>query len=303
MRISEKVFRYLALTGVMISNILGAGCITVPITSGSPDFSRQIVVRDNEGFFSAGKILLIDVVGTISSEGSGDLLGIAPGRGMVARIAEELQQARGDEEIKAVLVRINSPGGTVTASDVIYEELKRYQDEMGVRIYAMMFDVAASGGYYIAMAADEVSALPTTITGSIGVIASFPLISELADWAGYEQRTFKSGANKDMGSLFVDFTDEQRVIIQGEIDAMYSRFVGIVDDGRPNLSRERIKKLADGRIYLGEEAQRLGLVDTVEYLPELVARIEEWIGGSAEIVSYNPGYGFGSSLYLGSTPP
>jgi protease-4 len=165
-----------------------------------------------------------------------------------------------------------------------------------------MIDVAASGGYYAAMGADEISALPTTITGSIGVIASFPLVQKLAESVGYEQRTFVTGANKDLGSLFKEFTPAQRELVQATIDEMFERFLDVVSAGRPKLPRERVRQLADGRVYTGPQAKKLGLVDHVEYVPDLIARVEKDLGSSVEIVTYGYSLASGSSLYRAGGP-
>lgn len=298
-----RLARLLPICLLAAAALLSSGCIVVPIGgSGRMELPRQRTIRPSDDFFSPGKVLVVRVTGEIASAGSAGVLSLGETLGMPARIGEELRQARGDDEIKAVLLVIDSPGGGVTASDVIYRELLAYKTEQKVPVHAIMLDVAASGGYYVAMAADEISAHPTTITGSIGVIASFPLVQKLADWAGYEQRDITSGPNKAIGSLFRPFTPEQERILQALVDSMYERFLAVIKEGRPKLAEEKLRQLADGRIYTADQARDHGLIDHVEDIPALLARLDEKLGGSAEIVTYDAAYGRDSSLYRVNAP-
>lgn len=214
------------------------------------------------------KMLLLDVSGVLSDEGFAPLVTIGtppPHVPLLVRIREELKKAAGDEKIRALIVRINSPGGTVTASDIIYRELDLFRRETRVPIVAVMMDVAASGGYYVALAADSIVAHPTTVTGSIGTIMVSVNAEGLMQKLGVSTLAIKSGARKDMGSPFRGLTPEERTIFQGVIDDLHRQFVGKLVERR-RLSPETAQRLADGRIYTAEQALASGLIDSIGYM-------------------------------------
>lgn len=176
---------------------------------------------------------------------------------------QTIDNAYYDKSNKGIALVINSPGGTVYESDETYLKLKKYKEDTGRPIYAYMESMAASGGYYIAAAADEITANRNTMTGSIGVIAmQHADITALLDRLGVQIEAVHSGANKLMGSSFEPLTEEQRDIFQRMSDEAYDQFVGIVAESR-NMSVEEIKTLADGRIYTAAQAKDNGLVDEV----------------------------------------
>ncbi len=213
------------------------------------------------------KVLLIEISGVISSE---DRNGFVPTPNLIASVKEQLTKAAQDERVKAVVLRINTPGGTVTASDIIHHELKTFKASRKIPIVASIMDVGASGGYYIATAADTVLAHPSSVTGSIGVIMLTINARGLLEKVGLEATAITSGPRKDMGSPFRTMTTEERAIFQGLIDSFYQRFLSVVQEGRPHLQIDQIKKLADGRIYTGDQAKALGLIDEIGYLEDAV---------------------------------
>jgi len=285
------------LLAIAAAMLVGTGCtikFPTPIRSGE---LTQTIVRKSDGR-SHGKLLLVDVSGVIGIGDRRDSSFFGEGIDLVTLVSESLALAVEDEDIKAVILRIDTPGGTVTASDLLYEEILDFKEKRdSVTVHACMMGMATSGGYYVAAAADDISAMPTTITGSIGVIAQFVSVRQLADMVGVKMRTIKSGANKDIGSPFEELTEEQRVILQGTIDELYERFVDVVAASRTKLTRERLLELADGRIYTAKQAKEVGLVDEIEYLPEMIERVEKKNGGSMTIVTYDPLFTTGSSLY------
>jgi protease-4 len=267
------VFSALGLIG------LQAGCITINLIE--PSGPVQEVQLSGTG---DGKVLLLDFSGLISSQ---DKDGIVPQPNMLATFKEELTRASKDEKIKALVVRINSPGGTVTASDIMYHELKEFKSKKKIPVIASMMDVAASGGYYLAMAGDTVLVHPSTVTGSIGVIMLTVNARGLLEKVGVEASAITSGPRKDMGSPFRVMTSEEQAIFQSVIDSFYQRFLAVVQAGRPNLSAEQIKKLADGRIYSGEQAKAAGLVDEIGYLDDALELAKKKAGlTEARIVTY-----------------
>lgn len=162
--------------------------------------------------------------------------------------------------VKSVVLRINSPGGGVAASQEIYEAIKKFRAETKKKVIVSMGSVAASGGYYVACGADKIFANQGTITGSIGVIAEWYNYGDLLRWAKTENVVIKSGTFKDAGSGTRPVTDEERAYFQSLINNMYGQFVATVSSSR-KMSDEAVRKLADGRVYTGQEAKKEGLVD------------------------------------------
>jgi protease-4 len=216
----------------------------------------------------------------------------------VSEVAEIVRKAEADSRIKGVLLRINSPGGTVTASDTIYHELLGYKQRARVPMVAQILDLGTSGAYYIAQAADRIVVQPTTVTGSIGVIMVRPSFAGLLGKIGVETAEITSGPHKAMGSPFSPLQDDERALFQSVIDDLYQRFVDAVAAGRPSLSRDRIVELADGRIYTAGQAKASGLADEIGYLDDTLAALREAAGlSTASVVTYTgPGH-YKGSLY------
>jgi protease-4 len=180
-------------------------------------------------------------------------------QGGTDQIIKQIHQARDDDSVKAVVLRINSPGGSATASQEVGEELKKLRAK-GKVVVTSMGDVAASGGYWLAACTDKIYADPTTITGSIGVYIPYANWEELYKKIGIYQEKIKSGAHKDILSPERQMTSEEREIVQIMVDDIYNQFVDVVTEGR-KMDREQVRKLADGRIYTGNQAKQVGLVD------------------------------------------
>jgi len=251
------------------------------------------------------KILVLDIDGAISSgPPTGDAF-FGQEDSTVNQVAEKLSKARRDRSIKALIIRVDSPGGGVTASDVVYQTIADFKKETGIPVYVSMLDLAASGGYYVSMAADQIYAHPTSITGSIGVIAMFPQLEALGNKIGVRMEIVKSGQNKDIGSPFHEMTAEERAILQQLIDDMYDRFVEVVKSGRPALEEATIRQLADGRIYTANQALQSGLIDGIMYLPALTKFIRQEIGSrNARVVVYRKSSAEKfESLYAKASPP
>ncbi|MCD6170079.1 MAG: signal peptide peptidase SppA [Candidatus Latescibacteria bacterium] len=192
------------------------------------------------------KVGIVEVKGTITSSSS---------------VIKELDKYREDESVRAIVLRVNSPGGTVAACQEIYEELCKLRGS-GKKIVVSMGNVAASGGYYIAVAADTIVANPGTVTGSIGVIAQIPNAEELLKKVGLYLEVVKSGKYKDIGSPVRKITSDEYRLLQGIIDDVYDQFVETVVSER-NLPRKEVLKLADGRIFTGRQALKYNLVDVL----------------------------------------
>jgi len=200
----------------------------------------------------------------------GEKVGIIEINGIITEsksILKSLKQFRKNSNIKAIVLRINSPGGGVGPSQEIYTEVKRTRKVK--KVVASMGGIAASGGYYVAAAADKIVANPGTITGSIGVLMEFTNIEELLKKIGLAPVIIKSGDYKDIGSPLRKMTPEERKLLQNFVNNVYDQFVAAIAESR-NLPVEKVKAIADGRIFSGEEAKRLGLVDTLGNLEDAI---------------------------------
>lgn len=269
---------------------LQSGCITVNLIEPSGPV-REVQLSGT----GDGKVLVLDLSGVISAQ---DKDGLMPHPNMVALFKEELTRAAKDDQIKALVLRINSPGGTVTASDILYHELREFKLKKKVPVIASMMDVAASGGYYLAMAADSILVHPSTVTGSIGVIMLTVNARGLLEKVGVEANAITSGPRKDMGSPFRVMTAEERGIFQSVIDSFYQRFLAVVQEGRPHLSAEQIKKLADGRIYSGDQAKAAGLIDEIGYLDDAIELAKKKAGlTEARVVTYGRRGEYHNNIY------
>jgi protease IV len=271
-----------------------AGCtfLKISMTEEVQPLTEQVI-----GGEGRDKILLINIEGFIASEDGESLFGVSKQPGLIARIREELDRARSDHRVKVVVLRINSPGGGVTASDVLYHELKKFKQETGIKVLAHFMDVGTSGAYYAALAADRITAQPTSVTGSIGVIMFRLDATGLMQKVGLQSIEISSGERKGMGSPFRPLTSEERTIFQDLIDALDGRFVSIVSEER-KLPLETVKKLADGRIYTSQEALDSGLIDGIGYLDDAFAQARKLANlEHAVIVTYRRPGEYRANLY------
>lgn len=231
------------------------------------------------------KVLVLTINGSISDQPSQKLLRTNPG--MVQELVAHLQLAEKDPQIKAVLLKVNSPGGPVTASDILYHEISAYKERSGAKVVVAMMDVAASGGYYLSLPADWIMAHPTTVTGSVGVIFMRPGVSGFMQKFGFAMNVNKSGEEKDMGSPFREPTEKDEAIFQDLTNQMAERFYSLVQKHR-KLTAQQMEKVKTARIFLGPEARELGLVDGIGYLKDALAKAKSLAGlkPDAKVVTY-----------------
>jgi len=276
--------------------ITGCAIIQIPLFPSMQPLEEQVLEGEGEA-----KILLLDISGIISEKKKPGGLGFTQKASLVARIKEELQKAKGDSSIAGVVIKINSPGGTVTATDIIYHELMQYKKQAGVRIVACLTGTATSGGYYVASAADEIIAHPTCVTGSIGVIAMKFNVEGLFAKIGVQEETIKSGDKKDIWSPFRPSTPEEREIMQTIIDQLHERFVKVVLAGRESLlSKKEIERLADGRIFTADQALELKLIDRVGYLDDAVKEMKKTLKlEEAKVITYYRPGSYKGTIYSG----
>ena len=201
------------------------------------------------------KIVIIPITGPLTISESGDGL-LTPRTGTTSDIISNIKKAKDDSSVKGVIFEIDSPGGTVVAS----EELASAVKNLGKPNVALIREVGASGAYWVASASDKIVASPMSITGSIGVISSYLEFSKLFEKYGITYQRLTSGELKDVGSPYRELSDTERMYLQKKLDIIHDHFIDVVAENR-NMSKEKTRKLADGSFYLGTEAKELGLVD------------------------------------------
>lgn len=215
---------------------------------------------------SGGKIALVRIEGVIADS---------------KELIEEIRRYRDDDDIKAILLRIDSPGGGVVPSQEIYEEVQKVREEGKKKVVTSMGTVAASGGYYIAAASDKIIANPGTLTGSIGVIMEMANFEGLLQKIGVEGVVIKAGKNKDIGSPFRKMKDEERALLQHVLDDVHDQFIEAVAQGR-SLKIETVRSFADGRIFTGRQAKEIGLVDELGSFQDAIKKTAELAGIKGE---------------------
>lgn len=265
------MFQKTALFVITISLVFFvAGCLSNNNFSLFPAYDEPLQTRlvKKPASRTDNRVLLLDIEGIISEWGESRIF--YETEATTTMIRKKLEKALRDERIKAVVLRVNSPGGTVTASDIVYREIKKYKQTAKVPIVAAQMGIAASGGYYISCAADKIMAHPTTICGSIGVIMHSFGFSGLFDMLGIESRVIKAGKWKDVGNPFDEMTEGERAILQQIVDDAYERFLSVVAQGRPNLKPDEIREIANGQIYTASHAMELGLIDKMGDLEDAI---------------------------------
>jgi protease-4 len=231
------------------------------------------------------KVLLLPIRGVISDAPQEGLLRTRPS--VVQEAVSHLRKAEKDPMVKAVVLQLDSPGGSVTGSDVLYNEIRLFKEKTGRKVVAAMMDVAASGAYYIALPADHISAHPTTVTGSVGVIFIRPKVAGLLEKVGVGVEVSKSGKNKDIGSPFRATTAEEERIFQAMTDQLGTRFTELVRRHRP-IDAASLAEVSSARVFLAEEALKLKLVDSIGYLPDAMktARLLAGLPEDARLIVY-----------------
>ncbi|MFH0808897.1 MAG: signal peptide peptidase SppA [Pseudomonadota bacterium] len=292
--------RFVLLILVLALVMPGCSLITVNVRPGLEPLEEKVLSGGKGG----AKVLLIAIEGVISEERekSGPL-SLKEEVGMIPLLTEELDKAAKDDAVKAVVLKVNSPGGAVTASDIIYHELISFKRRTSKPLVVVMTGLAASGGYYVSCAADRIIAHPTTITGSIGVLALKISAADLLNKIGVANETITAGDKKDMVSPLRPLTAEERVIFKGIIDDLDARFLEVVRLARKPRP-DQIATFSDARILDAAMALKLGLVDKLGYMDDAIeeakdlAKIED-----ARVVTYaRPGQ-YRNNIYSVTGPP
>lgn len=266
----------------------GCGPVTFSFTfGGEPGRVTEVAVAEDEK--ASDKVLLIDVRGLIADDPGEGLAGLLFDAGNpVDELTYRLELAARDPKVRAVILRINSPGGTVAASDMMYREVRRFAERTGKPVLASLGEVAASGGYYLALAADEIVAEPASITGSIGVIIPTLNVSEGLSRIGIRARNVKSGPNKDMADPLIPPRDEHYAVLQSLVDEYTAQFRSLVTARRTGIRPDQLDELTDGRVVTGAQAVRSGLADHTGGVREAFDAAKARAGiASAKLVKYH----------------
>ncbi|MBT2692904.1 signal peptide peptidase SppA [Bacillus sp. ISL-55] len=243
------------------------------------------------------KIAVLSINGVIQDTGDAESFFESPLYNHKA-FMEQLDHVKEAKDVKAIILQVNSPGGGVVESAQIHDKIKEIQKETKKPIYVSMGSMAASGGYYVSAPADKIFASPETLTGSLGVIMQGVNYAGLAEKYGVEFTTIKSGPYKDIMSPSRPMTEDERKILQSMIDNSYEGFVKVISEGR-GMSVERVKEIADGRIYDGRQAKQLNLIDGFGYLEDVIDSVrKDQKLGDATVVKYTESMGFGSFFSL-----
>jgi protease-4 len=221
------------------------------------------------------KILLITVNGMISDSPKSGLITSSPS--LVEQVVVQINKAQHDKQIKAILFKINSPGGTITASDLLYHEILTYKEKTGAKIVVSMMDLATSGAYYMSLPANVIMAHPTTITGSVGVISLQPKVAGLMEKIGLGVDVKKFGKYKDMGSPFRENSADEQKFLQKTMNDFGERFIGLVKKHR-NLTVSAAAEVSTARVFLADEALQLGLIDKIGYISDAVSETKKIAG-------------------------
>lgn len=267
---------------VLILLLLAAGC-TFRLDFLGEGRLREVALQKSP---VKEKILVVDLEGTIGPPAQDGMF--SRGGDVLSRVYARLQRAAEDPSVRGLILRLDTPGGDVTSSDILYQEIRKFKKRTGLPVIALMMGVAASGGYYVASACDSIVAHPSTITGSIGVISIFPDMGGLLSKVGIRMQVIKSADLKDAGSPFRDLDEREQRLFQEIIDEYYERFLEVIHDRRKDLlSLEEIRNLADGRVYTAAQALKLNLIDEVGYFDDALKRVLEAAGiPTAQVVAY-----------------
>jgi protease-4 len=258
---------------------------------------------------SGDKVAIIEVEGMLVNMKSGGML--QPTENPVSLFKQQMRAASRDISVKAVVLRVNSPGGTVTASDTMYEIVRDFRRQTKKPVVASTQEVCASGAYYVSCAADTIIAQPTSVVGSIGVLFNTMEFEGALGKMGIRADSVKSGPLKDMGSPFKELKRNERAVMQEMVDEYFQRFIGIVADARPvKEPRPTLPLAADyagiysGRVFSGERAVELGLADQTGRLEDAI-KVARKLGKTpgAKVIMYRRPYGYGGSIYASAEVP
>ncbi|HZL38204.1 MAG TPA: signal peptide peptidase SppA [Tepidisphaeraceae bacterium] len=311
MRLNQYVLPLISLLAIPF--LTGCGMpsfLVTPIANTNQLDEQQI---ESGSGWAPPKVAIIEVEGMLVNAKSGGLFTAT--ENSLSLFAQELELAERDDSVKAVVLRVNSPGGTVSASDAMYTILRRFKKKTHKPVVASIQEVGASGAYYVSCAADKIVAQPTSVVGSIGVIFESMEFSGTLDKVGARAWAITSGPLKEMGSPFKPLEPRERAIMQEMVNEYFSRFIDVVRTNRPIDQTAGVVNLADfqkptytgtfsGRVFSGEEGKKRGLVDQTGLLSDAIELAKKMANApGASVIMYKRPYGYSGSIYAsGSTP-
>ena len=281
-RVFWGIFTGFSVLGNILLFMALIGTVAIIATGQKGLFTEEVIEQGPR----MTKIAVIGIAGMIDAK-------------QAESIYRQLKIARKDDNVKALIIRVNSPGGAVSASDRIYNEIRQFREQTGKPTVAFMQGLAASGGYYTSVACDKIVAEPTTITGSIGVIMEHFVIQQLLEEKlGIQPVIIKSGRKKDWPSPFQLPTEEQKQYLNDKlIIPAYERFISIIADARPSLTLDEVRQLADGSIYGAEEALNEKLIDEIGYMDKAIQEVKALAGlDDAQVIEYRKPFSFSDIL-------
>ncbi|MEX6700586.1 signal peptide peptidase SppA [Peribacillus frigoritolerans] len=299
-----KRWAALGIAAVLFFVSIAVGAATTLFTADTENIIDELFASESafyeeviEGDDYTNVIAVFDVEGTIQDTGEASLLSSATYNHRA--FMDKLKMAEENDDIKGIILRVNSPGGGVVESAEIHEKILDIK-KVKKPVYVSMGSMAASGGYYISAPADKIYASPETMTGSLGVIMHGYNYEKLAKKYGVEFETIKSGPHKDIMSPTREMTGEEREILQNMINNSYDQFVKVIADGR-GMTEKEVREIADGRIYDGRQAKENHLIDDFGHLDDVIAAMKKDIGKKdAQVIRYTDEAGFGSLFSMGA---
>ncbi|TVX77271.1 signal peptide peptidase SppA [Peribacillus simplex] len=299
-----KRWAALGIAAVLFFVSIAVGAATTLFTADTENIIDELFASESafyeeviEGDDYSNVIAVFDVEGTIQDTGEASLLSSATYNHRA--FMDKLKMAEENDDIKGIILRVNSPGGGVVESAEIYDKILDIK-KVKKPVYVSMGSMAASGGYYISAPADKIYASPETMTGSLGVIMHGYNYEKLAKKYGVEFETIKSGPHKDIMSPTREMTGEEREILQNMINNSYDQFVKVIADGR-GMTQKEVREIADGRIYDGRQAKENHLIDDFGHLDDVIAAMKTDIGKKdAQVIRYTDEAGFGSLFSMGA---
>ena len=294
------------LIGILLLCAAGCGAPSFLVTPVANSNTLQEEQLEPGKGWSPGTVVISPVEGMLANARAGGLLQAT--ENPLSLFTQQLNRAADDASVKAVVLRVNSPGGTVTCSDAMYQLVKRFKQRTGKPVVASAQEVAASGAYYVSCAADKIVAQPTSVVGSIGVIFETMEFEGTLQKIGVHADSIKSGNLKDMGSPFKALREDERAVMQAMVEEYFTRFIGVVHNNRP-VKEEPVADLTkynepsyggvySGRVFSGDHARALGLIDQTGLLEDAIALAKQMgHAQDASVVIYQRPYGYGGSVY------
>lgn len=289
-------------TALLLLLVVLAGCgptaFRIELVPTNQQLDETEIQRD-KGVFVRDKIAVIDVDGLLINKRKRGWM--REGDNPVSIFVEKLDKAAADRRVKAVVLRINSPGGTVAASDIMYHSLRQFKRKTGKPVVTCILGLGCSGAYYVACGSDGIVAQPGSVTGSIGTIMHTFSLAGTMEKIGVKAVAIKSGELKDLGSPLHDLGAEERKVLEGIVDQFFQQFFTVVEKGRKDIGEQKLRGLADGRVFTAEEAYQEKLIDKVGYPADGVEWAKKIAGvEKARVVMYHRPLGYKANVYSSS---